>query len=238
MRSEQAEQLAPLGLRWWAEGRVDAVLRYSDATLRAIRRAGAKMIFFGAESGSDQVLKEMNKRITSAQTLELAARIRQFDIVPEFSFVFGNPGDPTRDTQETIQFVRRLKKLNPDAEIIVQHYVPTPHPDGMYGNVEDKIEFPRTPDEWASERWYNFTIRHDPQLPWLPRSVKNRIDNFELVISSRWPTVQDIYLPSWGRAALKALSSWRYSLGFYDWPVELQCVQRVIELRKPRLESL
>lgn len=234
----QAQALEPLGLRWWAEGRVDAVLRYSDETLRAIRRAGAKMIFFGAESGSDRVLKEMDKRITSAQTLELAARIRQFDIVPEFSFVFGNPADPESDTRDNIQFIRRIKRLNPDAEIIVQHYVPTPHPDGMYGNIEDKITFPRSPEEWASERWYNFTIRHDPRLSWLPRRVKNRIDNFELVISSRWPTVQDIYLPRWGRTTLKALSSWRYLLGFYDCPLELEWAQRLIALRKPRLESL
>ena len=100
---EQAERLTPLGLRWWAEGRVDAVLRYSDETLRALRRSGATMIFFGAESGSDKVLAEMNKRITSSQTLELAARIRQFGIVPEFSFVFGNPADPAGDTRDTIR---------------------------------------------------------------------------------------------------------------------------------------
>jgi hypothetical protein len=58
------------------------------------------------------------------------------------------------------------------------------------------------------------------------------------VISSRWPTIQDIQLPGWARAMLKALSSWRYALGFYDWPVELQLAQRVAALRKPRLESL
>ena len=73
------------------------------------------MIFFGSESGSDKVLKEMNKRITSSQTLELAARIRQFGIVPEFSFVFGNPADPAGDTRDNIEFIRKIKKLNPDA---------------------------------------------------------------------------------------------------------------------------
>ena len=31
MRAEQAELLIPLNLRWWAEGRIDTVLRYSDA---------------------------------------------------------------------------------------------------------------------------------------------------------------------------------------------------------------
>jgi anaerobic magnesium-protoporphyrin IX monomethyl ester cyclase len=235
---EQAELIAPLGLRWWAEGRVDAMLRYSDETMRALRRSGATMIFFGAESGSDKVLAEMNKRITSSQTLELAARIRQFGIVPEFSFVFGNPADPAGDTRDTIQFIRRIKKLNPDAEIIVQHYIPTPHPDGMYGKVEGKIEFPKTPDEWASERWYNFTVRHDPNLPWLPPDVKQRIDDFELVVNSRWPTIQDIHLPRWGRNMLRSLSSWRYALGVYRFPLELQWAQRLVSLRKPRLESL
>ena len=235
---EQAELLVPLGLRWWAEGRVDAFLRYSDAAIQAIRRSGATMIFFGAESGSDKVLESMNKRITSAQTLELAARIRGFGIIPEFSFVVGDPANPEEDTRETIRFIRRIKRLNPDAEIIVQHYIPTPHPDGMYGKVDDRIVLPATPEEWASERWLNFTIRKDPRLPWLPRSVKRRIDNFELVINSRWPTAQDIHLPGWGRTMLQGLSAWRYSLGFYDFPVELEWAQRLVALRKPRWESL
>jgi anaerobic magnesium-protoporphyrin IX monomethyl ester cyclase len=235
---EQADRLIPLGLRWWAEGRIDTFLRYSDETLRAIRRSGATMIFFGAESGSDKVLAEMNKRITTAQTLELAARIRQFGIVPEFSFVVGSPSNPEEDTRDTIRFIRKIKRLNPDSEIIVQHYIPTPHPDGMYGKIEGKIEFPSSPEEWATERWLNFTIRQDPCLPWLPRSVKRRIDNFELVINSRWPTMQDIQLPAWGRAMLQTLSAWRYSLGYYDFPFELEWAQKFVSLRKPRWESL
>ncbi len=109
---EQAERMAPLGMRWWAEGRIDTVLRYSDATWRAIRRSGATMIFFGAESGSDEVLIQMNKKITTSQTLELAARIRQFGIIPEFSFVVGSPHNPEEDTRKTIGFIRKLKKLN------------------------------------------------------------------------------------------------------------------------------
>lgn len=236
--AELASKLIPLNLRWWAEGRIDSVLRYSDETFELLRRAGATMIFFGAESGSDWALQQMNKRLSTDQTLELAARIRRFGIVPEFSFVVGNPQDPARDTRDTIRFIRRIKRLNPDAEIIVQHYIPTPHPDGMYGNVEAKIEFPRTPEEWASERWFNFTTRHDPNVAWLPRKLKRQIDNFELVISSRWPTIQDVHLPKWGRKTLKALSSWRYALGIYNNPVELKWAQRLVAMRKPRLESL
>ncbi len=235
---EQAERLVPLELQWWAEGRIDAVLRYSDDTLRAIRRAGAKMIFFGAESGSNEVLVQMNKKLTVEQTLELAARIRQFDIIPEFSFVIGSPQNPDSDTHSTIAFIRRIKRLNPSAEIIVQHYIPTPHPDGMYGQVDGKIQFPNSPEEWATDRWYQFTTRQDPRLPWLPRRIQRRIDNFELVMNSRWPTIQDIHLPGWSRVLLRSLSSWRYAFGVYGYPLELSWAQKMVALRKPRLESL
>ena len=68
--------------------------RYSDATLDALRRAGCTMIFFGAESGSDWALKEMQKGITTDQTVTVAKRMRQHGIIPEFSFVIGNPRDP------------------------------------------------------------------------------------------------------------------------------------------------
>jgi anaerobic magnesium-protoporphyrin IX monomethyl ester cyclase len=235
---ELARLLEPLQLRWWSEGRIDTVSRYRDETLHAMRRAGASMIFFGAESGSDWVLEQMNKRITTDQTLELAARLRGIGIVPEFSFVVGNPSDPERDTRETIRFIRKIKKLNPNAEIIVQHYIPTPHPDGMYGGVDAKVEFPKTPEEWTTEHWFHFSTRTDPQLDWLPRRIKRRIDGFELVVNSRWPTIQDIHLPAWGRTLLKTLSSWRYAFGLYDFPVELEWAQKLVALRKPRVESI
>jgi hypothetical protein len=108
----------------------------------------------------------------------------------------------------------------------------------MYGKVDGKILFPATLEEWAGPRWYNFTIRKDPRLPWLPNRIKRRIDNFERVLNSRWPTIQDIRLPRWGRNLLQALSSWRYRLGFYAFPLELQWAQKTIHLRRPKAESL
>lgn len=235
---ELADRLAPLNLRWWCEGRADIMMRYSDSTFEAIRRAGCTMIFFGAESGSNERLKAMNKDLRAEDTLALAPRIRRFGIIPEFSIIFGDPQDPEADTRECITFIRELKRLNPDAEIIVEHYTPVPQRARMYGHVEDQMQFPTTPDEWATDRWQRFATQKDPQTPWLRPTTKRLIDNFELVVSSRWPTVQDIRLPHWGRITLKALSSWRYRLGIYAAPMELKWMQQVIELRKPRAESL
>ena len=235
---EQADRLQALDLRWWCEARIDIVLGYSDATLRKLKQAGATMIFFGAESGSDWVLEEMNKQLKAEQTLELARRLKDFEIVPEFSFVVGNPRDPQRDINEGIAFVRKVKNLNPDAEIILQHYIPTPQRETMYGGVEEQVAFPTTLEEWATERWYNFTVRSEPNLPWLPAPLKQRVDDFETVVSSRWPTAQDFRMPGWGRGLLKALASWRYAAGVYGNPRELRWAQRFVQLRKPQVESV
>lgn len=235
---ELMDLMTPLNLRWWCEARVDIMSRYSDDAMAAIKRAGCAMIFFGAESGSDWALKEMQKGITTEQTLTMARRTREFGIIPEFSFVVGNPNDPERDTRETLRFIRKIKRINPGSEIIVQHYTPTPQRGAMYGDVDGKISFPDTPGEWASKKWMDFTLRIDTSAPWMKRKTKRRIDNFETVIGSRWPTVQDIRAPRWSRALLKVLSAWRYALRIYGFPIELQWANQLIQLRKPKRESL
>ena len=90
---ELAERIAPLRIRWWCEARIDVMLRFSDRTWERLRRAGLTMAYFGAESGSDESLKKMSKNLTTAQTLALAEKARRFGIVPEFSFMFGDPDD-------------------------------------------------------------------------------------------------------------------------------------------------
>jgi len=235
---ELAERLTPLKLRWWCEGRVDILTKYSDATLEKLRRAGCAMIFTGAESGSDWVLEEMNKGITTSQTLEFASRSRRFGIIPEFSFVIGNPSDPERDTRATLEFIRKIKSLNPDSEITLYHYTPVPQRDSMYGKLDGHFEFPSTPEEWASSKWMDFTVHKDPSTPWMTESNKRLIDDFETVISSRWPTVQDIRAPHWSRMLLQSLSAWRYRTRLYANPFELKWAQNLISLRKPKAESL
>ena len=242
MREDHARELAdclePLGLRWWCEARVDVMCRYSDSTLAALRRSGCTMIFFGAESGSDWALREMQKGITTEQTMQVAGRMKNFGIIPEFSFVIGNPGDPERDTEETLGFIRKIKRLDPNSEIIMYHYTPVPQSGTMYGNIDGQIAFPTTVEEWATKQWMDFTLRIDPNTPWLKRKTKRLIEDFELVVSSRWPTVQDIRAPQWGRTLLKTLSAWRYSSHVYRFPSELRWAHRFIDLRKPKQESV
>jgi radical SAM superfamily enzyme YgiQ (UPF0313 family) len=74
---------------------------FDDELLGLMRDSGLKMVFMGAESGDDETLALMNKggTQTAAKALEHAQRARDYDIVPEFSFILGNPPDARRDVE-------------------------------------------------------------------------------------------------------------------------------------------
>ena len=223
---ELAERIAPLGLRWWAEGRVDVLARYSPDTWKRLRRAGLTTIFCGAESGSDAVLRKMNKNITTAEILEVAARSREHGIIPEFSFIFGDPDEPARQIENTLAFIRRLKAVNPDIEIVRYFYTPTPQRRGTYGNVEAVDCTPATLEEWTRPEWLAWMTHEDPRVPWLDRILKARVDDFELVLKSRFPSRHDWRTRRWGKTLGQVLARRRWQRGEYADPRILRAVRR------------
>ena len=84
---EFAELILPEKMTWWGMARIDTMSKFKDSTLALIRRAGCKIIFFGAESGNDAILKQMDKGGTQSgeQIAAFAARMKKFDIIPEYS---------------------------------------------------------------------------------------------------------------------------------------------------------
>lgn len=224
-------------IKWWALGRVDTLMSYSDDTWHKMKRSGVKMIFMGAESGDDETLKRMNKggRSGTAQTLALVERMKHFGIVPELSFVLGNPPDPRADIEATIAFIRKIKRINPATELVLYIYTPVPQEGSILLEEATKLgfRFPETLDEWASDEWAKFAMRRDPGTPWFKDTTRRRVRNFEAVINAYYPTVTDLRLTGNYRYLLRALSGWRYKLEFYEWPYELKALQRLIHYRRP-----
>lgn len=175
---ELAQRMIPLGIRWWCESRVDALLRLSDETLRLLRRSGLTMVFFGAESGSDEILARMNKKLTTAQILAAAARTREHGIIPEFSFVFGDPEDPEGGVDATLAFIRRLKGVNPAMKLITYFYTPTPQRRGTYGDIDPLAGTPDTLEEWTAPEWVDWMTHEDPRTPWMSPGLHERVLEF------------------------------------------------------------
>lgn len=105
-----AKAVNGLGIGWWGEARPDTVMKFSDETWQMMADAGCKMIFYGAETSNDELLKLMHKGGTqNAQTLlDLAEKSKKYGIVPELSFVLGNPTENvTRDIEQDLMFIKK-----------------------------------------------------------------------------------------------------------------------------------
>jgi len=225
-----AAALAPLGLRWWCEARVDTLCRFSADTWRMLRRAGLAMVFCGAESGSDRVLAKMNKGTTTEQILEVANRTREYGIIPEFSFVFGDPDEPDAEIDNTLAFIRQLKHANPAMELISYFYTPTPQRAGTYGGIDPLSGTPETLEEWIEPAWVDWMTHVNPQTPWLSPAARRRVDDFEVVLKSRFPSVHDKRTRPWGKALGSFAARSRWARQDYDNPRLLRTIRQAARI--------
>jgi radical SAM superfamily enzyme YgiQ (UPF0313 family) len=230
---------------WWGEGRIDTIDKYKDESLIKMREAGCRMIFFGAETSNDDLLKKMDKggTQTTAQMKKFAARMKKFDIIPEYSFVLGFPAEtPEKVMQQInqdISYIKQIKEINPDTEIIIYVYSPVATEGSeLYKQVTASgFRFPEQLEDWLDPVWQNFDLRKNPLTPWLTPSMIDKIRDFETVLNAQYPTVSDFRLTPTKRKALRILSELRYQNNIFKFPYELKILQRLWKYRQPEIEG-
>ena len=84
--------------------RADLILKGN--TIAALRRAGARRVWIGAESGSQKILDAMEKGTHVSDIYETARRLHQAGIEVGFFLQFGYPGETRQDVERTLQMVR------------------------------------------------------------------------------------------------------------------------------------
>lgn len=242
---EFAKLIKPEGMKWWGMARIDTMDKYKDESLALISEAGCKMIFFGAESGNDKVLQQMDKggTQTGEQILRFAERLKPFGIVPEYSFVLGMPAPTPEQVMEQIDFdiafIKKVKAANPNTEIILYTYSPVPTEGSeLFKQVEAAgFSFPQTLDDWMEPEWERFDLRKNPLTPWLTPEMINKIRNFETVLNGYYPTITDIRMNNLKRRLVQFASGLRYKINFYRYPYEIKLLQRMWKYRQPEIQG-
>lgn len=232
-------------ITWWGEGRIDTLDKYSDEDLKLMSEAGCKMIFLGAETGNDDILKQMDKggNQTGEQIKTFAARLRKFNIIPEMSFVLGMPAKTKQEVNKQInfdiQFIKEIKKINPDTEIIIYVYSPVPSEGSdLYQQITDAgFKFPAKLEDWLEPVWENFDLRKNPLTPWLTSNMINKIKNFEVVLNGYYPTATDYRIKGVKKLVLRGVSSVRYATGMYNYPYDIKLMHKVWKYRQPEIEG-
>lgn len=100
--------------------RVDLLLR--GKTIPALARAGAQIVWVGAESGSQKILDAMDKGTTVEQIYEATRQLHSHGVKVAFFLQFGYPGETRADIDLTLKMMRDL--LPDDIGISVSYPLP------------------------------------------------------------------------------------------------------------------
>lgn len=84
--------------------RADLLLR--EDTIPALKRAGARTVWIGAESGSQKILDAMDKGVRVEEIYEATRQMHEGGIEVAFFLQFGYPGETREDIEKTLQMIR------------------------------------------------------------------------------------------------------------------------------------
>jgi radical SAM superfamily enzyme YgiQ (UPF0313 family) len=89
---------------WLCNARVDNV---DFETLKIMREAGCREAFYGLESGSDEILREISKGIDTKKLFKAIRMTQKAGIVASGSFVIGLPKESHKTIKETLKFAKK-----------------------------------------------------------------------------------------------------------------------------------
>jgi anaerobic magnesium-protoporphyrin IX monomethyl ester cyclase len=126
-----------LKIEWNCGTRVDMLTR---DLLETMKDAGCISVWFGVESGTEEMLKAMKKGITPELTAKTLGMVREVGLKPVPNVILGFPGETKKSAWDTIKFI---EKVAPD----------------MMGFYNVATPFPGTPlyDQVKANGWLRIT---------------------------------------------------------------------------------
>lgn len=144
---------------YWAAGRSDTIRQWPDLFEALVRETNWNIISIGFESGSDRILKLLNKECTEEDNfvaIDLVNRIgdemeQQGQAPPKFwaNIMLGIPGESREDAFKTMRMLKSMKRVFPS----ISYYAP--YPGSALGNqliaegksMMSKENYHRYPDD-------------------------------------------------------------------------------------------
>jgi anaerobic magnesium-protoporphyrin IX monomethyl ester cyclase len=143
-----------LQLPWGCQTRVD---RVDEEVLSKMAQSGCDEISFGVESGSQEILDSVHKRVTIGQAekaISMAKNAKMFVII---STILGYPGETKESLKQTVKFMQRLEV--DDAWLCIA----TPYPGTELRSLVERQGW-EMEDDWTKYNTMN-TIFTDPAIP-------------------------------------------------------------------------
>lgn len=111
-----------INIKWRCTARYDNI---NKEMLNLLKKAHCAGLYFGLESGSERMLKNINKKITINDIIKASELVRESGIKSITSVLLGLPNEDRTDIESTLRFMKKLKTDLFDINL----YVPLPGTD-------------------------------------------------------------------------------------------------------------
>lgn len=171
-----------LNLKWEVWSHAGSFMKmFSDEDLKLFYKAGLRRILFGAESGSNTVLNEINKGQSLNENLNFVKLLKKHKITPYFTTMICFPMNPDEDIRATFNMIRRARLIDLSLKVHVGYYTPFPNTVFYQKAVEKGFTPPANLEGWINHTFETF------RAPWFKNEFEKKYKifiNFYLTLSN------------------------------------------------------
>jgi len=161
---------------------------FDDEEVSLLYKAGCRQIIAGSESGSQEVLDLVNKKLKVGDNLEFVKLLKRHKITPFFSIMLCFPENPEEELDATFEMIRQGKLIDETLKIYFSFYTPYPGTKMYSLAAENGFQTPDSLAGWAEHTFDDFhapwwTTKYDRKLNmyahfYIPFSNPRNYNNF------------------------------------------------------------
>jgi len=183
-----------LDIRWYTSGtRVDVFNKASDEQTSLLKKSGAHVLKFGAESGTNRILKLVNKGITVEETFKANLKAKKHDITPAFALMIGFPTETFEEINNTIDLIFKIKKNNPNAQFeTIAIYTALPGTPMYDLALQHGLKPPQNLEGWVDWNFDEYDLS-GKRIPWFNAKERQKLGNISYmsVLANALPNAID-----------------------------------------------
>jgi len=210
------------------EGMID------DEFMAKLKKSGCYLLSFGAESGCPRLLKKMKKDIDPADVINSARVALRHDIIPQYSFMMGLPGETRSEMMETLNLIDQLVKLSPKIQILgPQVFRPYPGSELYQECVAAGWQAPQTLEEWANLSENELNYLDIKNFPWIKKEDRDFVESIEAYVRFGAHHFQNalgssVKAQKWLKLGFVLVCQLRWKLKFFAWPLEFKLAKKFV----------
>ncbi len=203
-----------------------------DDFMKKMKQSGCYLLSFGAESGSQIVLDKIKKDITPEQIIYAAKQCLKHDIIPQFSFMVGLPGELKSDMKLTLNLIDRLIKLSGKVQILgPQAFRPYPGSELYLECTASGWSAPESLEAWSHLAKNQLNYLQVKNFNWVKH--KDFVDSMEAYVrfgahSLNSAMGSSVKAQKFLKLAFVLICQLRWKLKFFAWPIEFKLAKKFI----------